>query len=115
MTDYLFDVLACYENEDEAAAAAAAAEQEAAAAAASAAAAAKATFTQDQVNKFLADDRRKNETTQKAKVKTLLEEKEKILTSVKELGITEVDLENKIGELQIEIEKQITDCEQKLK
>ena len=47
--------------------------------------------------------------------KTLLEEKEKILTSVKELGITEVDLENKIGELQIEIEKQITDCEQKLK
>ena len=92
MTDYLFDVLACYENEneDEAAAAAAAAESEAAAAAASAAAAAKATFTQEQVNKFLADDRRKNETTQQAKVKALLEEKEaKITEAINSKTLTE--------------------------
>ena len=90
MTDYLFDVLACYENEDEAAAAAAAAESEAAAAAASAAAAAKATFTQEQVNKFLSEDRRKNETTQKAKVKALLEEKEaKITEAINSKTLTE--------------------------
>jgi FtsZ-binding cell division protein ZapB len=90
MTDYLFDVLACYENEDEAAAAAAAATEEQEAAAAATAAAAKATFTQEQVNKFLADDRRKNETTQKAKVKALLEEKEaKITEAINSKTLTE--------------------------
>jgi hypothetical protein len=84
--NYLFDTLACYDNEDDAAAAAAAAAATAAAATEAAAAEAAAAankdvkFTQDQVNKFLAEDRRKNETTQKAKVKALLEEKEVRIT-----------------------------------
>ena len=71
-------MLACYDDAaaDAAAAEAAAAakaEADAAAAAATAASTGKSTFTQDQVNKFLAEDRRKNETRLKAEKKAELE------------------------------------------
>ena len=70
-------MLACYDDaaaDAAAAEAAAAAKAEAdAAAAATAASAGKSTFTQDQVNKFLAEDRRKNEARLKAEKKAELE------------------------------------------
>jgi hypothetical protein len=73
--DYLAPVmLACYDAESDEAAAA---EAEAAAAAAAAAADSTKTFTQAQINSYLADDRRKTELKYKAQLKVELQKQEK--------------------------------------
>jgi uncharacterized FlaG/YvyC family protein len=68
--------LACYDNEPNADAAADADAAAAAAAAAAADVTKPTMFTQDQVNKFLAEDRRRNEAAHKAAQKQLLQKQE---------------------------------------
>ena len=72
-------LFSCFEGEDEAAKAAAAkaAADETAAASAAAAAAGKTSFTQDDVNKMLAEDRRKHQT----QLKTMETKLQEVLTS----------------------------------
>ena len=109
--------LACYEGEDAAAQAAAAqaAADKAAAEKAAADAANKATFNQDQVNKFLAEERRKSE----AKYKSVLAEQ---ATSLEQLlatkNLTEqqkTDAEEKLKKVQDELLSEKQKLEKKVK